>query len=307
MTAYRRQVEAVQVETGDLSLAEMGARDRLLDHYYATGGAFSDDAETWARICRAVTDSEKGAVFVAVERFFPTFPDGLRHNLQADHEIRLALQAIESGAKGGRKPSNTQTSADTSIQTSFTEFWAAYPRKVARAAAFKCWKRIAPDPEVLQTILERLGAQVRSPQWSEARFIPHASTWLNGRRWEDEIAVNVPAPAVLPRSSVAAANASAAETWLGGTNLFEGFAPVVANGEITIPADDDPEDDDPPEAPTSPPWTETGEGIMAKGRELAILPFSAETYEAYRDRLLAELDRRRLRDETKRQLSPQQP
>lgn len=38
-------------------------------------------------------------------------------------------------------------------------------------------------------MLQALEIQKRSEQWQKAKgqYIPHASTWLNGRRWEDEV------------------------------------------------------------------------------------------------------------------------
>jgi hypothetical protein len=42
-------------------------------------------------------------------------------------------------------------------------------------------------------------AQRRTPGWLEAdgQFIPHPASWLNGRRWEDELPV-APPPAPRP-------------------------------------------------------------------------------------------------------------
>lgn len=69
----------------------------------------------------------------------------------------------------------------------FAVFWAAYPRKVSKAAArqaFKqAWKKLPPFDE--ETIL--IGGLERAKAgWDEPKFIPHAATWLNGERWTDE-------------------------------------------------------------------------------------------------------------------------
>lgn len=71
----------------------------------------------------------------------------------------------------------------------FAEFWAAYPRKVAKPQAAKAFARLRPLPDgLLDTILSALKAQAESDQWrrENGRFIPHPATWLNARRWEDE-------------------------------------------------------------------------------------------------------------------------
>lgn len=67
------------------------------------------------------------------------------------------------------------------------EFWLAYPRKVGKGAAEKAYSKAlaligGPDPPgALLAALERV-----KPTWTEPQFIPHASTWLNEKRWEDE-------------------------------------------------------------------------------------------------------------------------
>ena len=71
----------------------------------------------------------------------------------------------------------------------FGEFWDLYPRKQNRARAEKSFKRLKPSPELFAEILEALERQKASEQWQRdgGAYVPHASTWLNGRRWEDEI------------------------------------------------------------------------------------------------------------------------
>lgn len=67
----------------------------------------------------------------------------------------------------------------------FDEFWTAYPRKVAKSAALKAWRKV--DVE-LSVILLAVARQKKWPDWTKdnGKFIPHPATWLNGRRWEDE-------------------------------------------------------------------------------------------------------------------------
>ena len=66
----------------------------------------------------------------------------------------------------------------------FSRFWNEYPRKVAKQAALVAWRRLRPSPSLQVQIYDALDWQRAS--WKEDRFIPHASTWLNQRRWEDE-------------------------------------------------------------------------------------------------------------------------
>ena len=85
-----------------------------------------------------------------------------------------------------RAPSQTQNPAE---MDGFPTFWAAYPRKVAKIAAARAWRTLTPSKTLLQAILASLERHKASEQWSRPEFIPHAATWLRGRRWEDEIDV----------------------------------------------------------------------------------------------------------------------
>lgn len=74
----------------------------------------------------------------------------------------------------------------------FDKFWSQWPLKVAKAAAFRAFQRarkVAP----VETIMDGLKKYTASkPEW---QAWAHASTWLNGRRWEDQLSVTARAPA----------------------------------------------------------------------------------------------------------------
>ncbi len=76
----------------------------------------------------------------------------------------------------------------------FARFWALYPRKVSKDAARKAWDKLDLSAELFETMIQALGAQSLSVDWTKdnGQFIPHASTWLNGKRWEDEVPAPVP-------------------------------------------------------------------------------------------------------------------
>lgn len=69
----------------------------------------------------------------------------------------------------------------------FIRFWYRYPKKIARLEALRAWNRLSEADQA--ACLERLPAFVAWWELSATprRYIPHASTFLNGRRWEDEI------------------------------------------------------------------------------------------------------------------------
>lgn len=80
---------------------------------------------------------------------------------------------------------------DGVIHPGFDDFWSVYPRKVAKQTAVKAWgKTGANDSQALtDTIIADVKRRVDS-EWKgkDVQYIPHPSTYLNQRRWEDETA-----------------------------------------------------------------------------------------------------------------------
>jgi hypothetical protein len=68
----------------------------------------------------------------------------------------------------------------------FNEFWSLYPRRISKRAAEKAWAK-ETRTTAPQVILAGLRRQLPYLQSKDPQFIPHASTWLNQARWEDEV------------------------------------------------------------------------------------------------------------------------
>ena len=85
----------------------------------------------------------------------------------------------------------------------FERFWTLYPIHKSRQSAVKAWDRLKPSGELMQTISKALKRQMATDeQWIRGIGIPYAATYLNQRRWEDDI---------LPDRSAAGADQGAAE------------------------------------------------------------------------------------------------
>lgn len=74
--------------------------------------------------------------------------------------------------------------------TLFERFWAAYPKKMGKQAARRAWDRLSPGLDLCREMAAALARQKASRDWTRegGRYIPYPATWINGRRWEDEIA-----------------------------------------------------------------------------------------------------------------------
>jgi hypothetical protein len=105
-----------------------------------------------------------------------------------------STQSSTSHQHTGNTPSykNNENNAkkDTSDHT-FAEFYACYPRKVKRVDAEKAWAKLGVGDDLFIRIMLALDLHKKSFGWKKdgGRFIPYPSTWLNGRRWEDDPAI----------------------------------------------------------------------------------------------------------------------
>ena len=99
-------------------------------------------------------------------------------------EVSPLLQDLENGGKGNTEPSARSQAGSVD---DFEAFWKTYPLKVAKQDAKKAWKKLKAAE--LPALFKGLEAWKQSEQWTKegGQYIPHASTFLNGRRWEDEV------------------------------------------------------------------------------------------------------------------------
>lgn len=70
----------------------------------------------------------------------------------------------------------------------FAEFWSAYPKKIGKGAAEKAFAKAKVNGH-LPEVLRALEAQKQTDQWQKdgGQYIPNPATWINQKRWEDEI------------------------------------------------------------------------------------------------------------------------
>lgn len=90
---------------------------------------------------------------------------------------------------GGGEPKDIASNELTSEQAFLEVFWPVYPRKTAKKNAAIAWKKLGladDDQASLDHIMRGLTHYILN-EWDleRPRFIPHAATWLNQRRWED--------------------------------------------------------------------------------------------------------------------------
>ena len=126
------------------------------------------------------------------------YPSPESGNIVSDSTCK---QMIEDDSKCPRNPIQSESESNpnpkdvrAASKESFDTFWAAYPRHTNKKAAQQAFQKINPDADLLNIMLQSVSAWKLSQQWTKdgGQYIPHAATWLNGRRWEDEVPKNVP-------------------------------------------------------------------------------------------------------------------
>lgn len=100
----------------------------------------------------------------------------------------------ETGSKANQEPVTNNQSQEPPMPpkgaaTGFDAFWSAYPLKKAKATAEKAWAKLKPSADLQAAILSAIAAHKLSADWMRdgGQYIPHPTTWLNQRRWEDEV------------------------------------------------------------------------------------------------------------------------
>jgi hypothetical protein len=96
------------------------------------------------------------------------------------------------------------------------DFWPAYPQKKSKEDAVRAWVKLNPDDELITVMIKAIENQVKEkkalkdakqfcPEW------PNPATWLNNRRWMDEITIISPSnsPSFRPTTSRFQANNNA--------------------------------------------------------------------------------------------------
>ena len=88
----------------------------------------------------------------------------------------------------------------------FEKFWDYYrthvPEGVSagnRQKAIRAWDKLAPDDALVDNLATALAAQTKTQVWKSGVGVPHASTWLNNRGWEDDWGAAADPPREAPR------------------------------------------------------------------------------------------------------------
>jgi len=126
-------------------------------------------------------------------------------DLQMADLDRLSQRRSEAGRRGGESKSQAsakQNEADKirldeirreeiedkkekkNTCVLFDSFWSAYPRKTSKQTASKAFDKLSDENQ--QKAIDNIARLYAN---TEVQFVPHAATYLNQARWEDEAIV----------------------------------------------------------------------------------------------------------------------
>lgn len=100
------------------------------------------------------------------------------------------IYPMEEKVKENNKYTNNKNEYIKEIyKEKFEIFWNSYPRKVNKFKTQEWFKKNNPSDETLNLILEKLDKFKCTNEWKKenGKYIPYPTTWLNQKRWEDEI------------------------------------------------------------------------------------------------------------------------
>lgn len=101
----------------------------------------------------------------------------------------IAMRTHSDGNANALIPASVSDSGsdppiDSSRMADFAAFWRLYPLRKGKGQAERAWERAARTTAPT-LILEAAREYAASPD-GQGQFCPHASTWLNGKKWADD-------------------------------------------------------------------------------------------------------------------------
>jgi len=131
-----------------------------------------------------------------------------------DNNSEFSTQSKVKERKGKKSKGDERKKEERIYSEDFLVFFKAYPRGEGKSKAFDSWEKIKPSKDLQGEMLKAIEIQKTTDGWKKesGQFIPHPTTWLNGRRWEDEIKE----VEKLLYSDITRQNIRTGEEWLNG-------------------------------------------------------------------------------------------
>lgn len=115
-------------------------------------------------------------------------------DLEEVEEVEETEEDQEDKEEKARKAAEKKEAKEKQL-IAFDAFWREYPRKINKAKAKDKWLALKLGEKEVAQVMSGLQSYKRI-EWrnTEDKFIPHAVTWLNQRRWEDKLQMHRASP-----------------------------------------------------------------------------------------------------------------
>jgi hypothetical protein len=136
---------------------------------------------------------------------------------------RLIALAVRGVGASVPKPNKPRAPRSTDEPEGFAEWYAAYPRHVARSAAAAAYRR-AVKRVSFDALLASARRYAEECAGNDPQFTKHPASWLNGGCWEDDPVglTLVPTTGPIDKSTM--------EAWISRLTMFYGKDPACPVG-----------------------------------------------------------------------------
>lgn len=103
---------------------------------------------------------------------------------------RQSLSVNTDQNKNIQVSKNEHTPDGDIYPSDFLTFWESFPKKTGKGDALRAWKKLKPSESLRARIVASVEEHIeKDKQWSreDGRFIPNPATFLNQRRFDDEV------------------------------------------------------------------------------------------------------------------------
>ena len=148
---------------------------------------------SWIERMESLSDSERGRLFVSLLKYAAT---GEKEEPRGSERVLFDqfCKDFDDAYIYIYKPKNNlsqegikgTTNLRSSSEDTFERFWNAWPknRQVNRKRCTDLWRKIKPDAELVDRMIEKVEAWKKSRQW-QTGYIPNPDKWLADERWND--------------------------------------------------------------------------------------------------------------------------
>jgi len=183
-------IKKYRVSGHDYGLVESFTKHQRITGKEAQSGAIYPDPE----LAEDDTENPLGNNGETPEKHPDVTQMSRKEEMERGMERGMPICSLEESKEKPKKPKTKKSIQYDSVFLSFYEF---YPKKVGKDEAHKAWKKLGlnnGEGEELTTALKRQityhnhlkDNQKRDPKTFVPEW-PYPATWINGRRWEDDV------------------------------------------------------------------------------------------------------------------------